>query len=229
MFLDATGLGEKTLLKRFPNIVAGCRARGIDPVVTPIPVAPGEHFACGGVWTDRNGRTSIPGLFAVGEVACTGVHGANRLASNSLLEGLVFGDRVGAQLVLNLPVQSKIDPTDVVPSGALPEEARAQIAAVMSRHAGVRRTAEGLEEAAVEVAKVGAATTSVAGRGAWEATNVHLLATVLISAAIEREESRGCHWRGDFPDTSAEWRRRIVTRLVDGELVRTAAGLEETP
>ena len=229
VFLDATGLGEATLLKRFPNIVAGCRAAGIDPVVSPIPVAPGEHFACGGVWTDRNGRTSVPGLFAVGETACSGVHGANRLASNSLLEGLVFGERVGAQLVLNLPASVPVDPSDNEPTGALPEEARVEVAAAMSRRVAVRRIADGLEEAADEVTKIGQERTSETGRGAWEATNVHLLATAMIAAAIEREESRGCHWREDFPATSDAWRHRIVTRLVHGELQRTTAGLEESP
>ena len=227
VFLDATSIGEAKLLKRFPNIVAGCRAIGIDPVTTPIPVAPGEHFACGGVWTDRNGRTTVPGLFAVGETACTGVHGANRLASNSLLEGLVFGERVGAQLVLNLPSRSPVEP-DMRPAGVLGEDARVEVAQIMSRHVAVRRTAAGLEEAAATLAKL-ADPSDETTRAAWEATNVHTLAAAMVAAALQREESRGCHWREDFPGTSDVWRKRIVTRLADGELVSATVDLEATP
>ena len=227
VFLDATGIGEAKLLKRFPNIVARCRAIGIDPVTTPIPVGPGEHFACGGVWTDRNGRTSVPGLFAVGETACTGVHGANRLASNSLLEGLVFGERVGAQLVLNLPAPLPIE-ADTRDAAVLDSAVRFDVAQVMSRHVAVRRTASGLEEAAAELAKF-ADPAHVVTRAAWEATNVHTLATAMVVAATQREESRGCHWREDFPDTRDEWRKRIVVRLVDGELASTTVDIEATP
>ena len=227
VFLDATGIGEAKLLKRFPNIVARCRAIGIDPVTTPIPVGPGEHFACGGVWTDRNGRTSVPGLFAVGETACTGVHGANRLASNSLLEGLVFGERVGAQLVLNLPAPLPIE-ADTRDAAVLDSAVRFDVAQVMSRHVAVRRTASGLEEAAAELAKFADPAHDVT-RAAWEATNVHTLATAMVVAATQREESRGCHWREDFPDTRDEWRKRIVVRLVDGELASTTVDTEATP
>jgi L-aspartate oxidase len=98
VFLDARHLGEELLLSRFPTIVARCREAGIDPVLEPVPVAPAAHYASGGVMTDLDGRTDVPGLYACGEVACTGVHGANRLASNSLLEGLVFAARIGADL-----------------------------------------------------------------------------------------------------------------------------------
>ena len=236
LFLDARHLGEHKLLTHFPNIVAGCRKLGVDPLVDPIPVAPGEHFACGGIWTDRNGRTSLPGLFAVGETACTGVHGANRLASNSLLEGLVFGQRVGAQLVLGLPAvmpESAVeDPSNLnADATAVLGSQRIRIAADMSRHAAVRREAAGLALAAAVVANanmlpLGDRPT----RLDWEATNVQLLSAVLLRAAGLREESRGGHWRSDFPDTSAEWRRRIVTTMQsNGSLTHTFAGLEDTP
>ena len=232
LFLDARGLGEKKLLHHFPNIVAGCRRLGIDPVQQVIPVAPGEHFACGGVWTDRNGHTSLPGLFAVGEVACTGVHGANRLASNSLLEGLVYGQRVGAQLVLGLPAVMSPDANDEhFPAVVVPGHQRVILAAEMSRHVAVRREAEGLDEVAAIIAD----TPAHRGEGSystsdWEATNVHVLAGALVSAARRREESRGGHWRSDFPDTSPRWKVRIVTHLNhEGSLVHEERGLEETP
>ncbi len=231
VFLDATRIGADKLLERFPNIVARCRERGIDPVVDPIPVAPGEHFACGGVWTDRLGRTSIPGLYAVGETACTGVHGANRLASNSLLEGLVYGERVGAQLLLNLSAQGEPDPAYLAPGGhTLWGMARTSIAATMSRHAAVRRTGEGLDEAGKQLALHRVGAQRDAGRSGWEATNVATVAAALLGAADLRQESRGCHWREDFPETSQTWQRRVVTTLnADGTLAHRMAGLEDTP
>ena len=98
MYLDARHFGAPMWEQRFPTILAACRAHGIDPVTEPIPVAPAAHYASGGVRTDLRGRTTVPGLYACGEVACTGVHGANRLASNSLLEGLVFAERIAADI-----------------------------------------------------------------------------------------------------------------------------------
>jgi L-aspartate oxidase len=231
LFLDARHLGEEKLMHHFPNIVAGCRARNIDPLHQPIPVSPGEHFACGGVWTDRNGRTTLPGLFAVGETACTGVHGANRLASNSLLEGLVFGQRVGAQLVLGLPTLRTDSVEFAAPGTAIRGDQRVVIAAAMSRDAAVRRDAEGLGAVgntlhnAVAVEPAFAAT-----REDWEATNVHLLSASLVAAAYMRQESRGGHWRTDFPDTSPNWKKRIVTTLTsNGSLQHREVDLEDTP
>ena len=232
VYLDATRIPEDKLLRRFPTIVARCREIGIDPVKVPIPVAPGEHFSCGGIWTDRNGHTSLTGLFAVGETACTGVHGANRLASNSLLEGLVFGERVGAQLVLHLGAQAEPDPADLrTDDGAtLWGFARTAIATTMSRYAGVRRTAAGLDAAATALAGHRPGPHRDAGRAGWEATNVFTVSSVLLSAARLREESRGCHWREDFPDARAAFAHRILTTIdADGRLCHADAGLEDTP
>jgi L-aspartate oxidase len=233
LFLDATAIGEEKLLRRFPNIVKGCRDAGIDPVLEPIPVAPGEHFLCGGVLTDRNGRTDVPGLYAVGETACTGVHGANRLASNSLLEGLVFGERVGSQFLLNLPKPAEpVESTRA--AGCLPGEARVETAAAMSRHAAVRRRADGLNLVQAELSAYGAAASGFSGepsRADWEATNVHAIAAAIVAAATRRTESRGCHWREDHPDTSdSRWKVRITTTLrPDGKFEHDEIGLEVTP
>lgn len=237
LYLDARHLGEEKLLSHFPNIVAGCRGAGIDPLREPIPVAPGEHFACGGVWTDRNGRTSLPGLFAVGETACTGVHGANRLASNSLLEGLVFGQRVGSQLVLNLPALIDAIPESTTGTDVVVGTERVVMAAEMSRNAAVRRDADGLTHAATLIAEAKRLRSTHESvrpgdvtHADWEATNVQLLSAVLIAAAQARQESRGGHWRSDFPDTDPEWAKRIVTTMQpDGSLVQSFAGLEDTP
>jgi nicotinate-nucleotide pyrophosphorylase (carboxylating) len=234
LYLDARHLGEEKLMHHFPNIVAGCRARGIDPLHDPIPVAPGEHFACGGVWTDRNGRTSISGLFAVGETACTGVHGANRLASNSLLEGLVFGQRVGAQLVLGLPariaVDKAIDNGTGAGIGAVAADQRVIIAAAMSKDAAVRRDDQGLSDVADLIANATYLTDETPTRADWEATNVALLSATLVAGARMRNESRGGHWRTDYPETSDRWIKRIVTTMLpDGTLSHREADLEDTP
>ena len=143
VFLDARAFGEERWRVRFPTILASCRSHGIDPVRELIPVAPACHYSSGGVWTDLHGRTSVPGLYACGEVACTGVHGANRLASNSLLEGLVFARRIAAGLVAELP-RSAGPGTDARVSRAwstpdvVPELQR-----VMTTGAGVIRSAAG--------------------------------------------------------------------------------------
>ena len=224
VLLDATSIGVEKLERRFPNIVARCRERGIDPAVDRIPVSPGEHFFCGGVWTDRNGRTSIPGLFAVGETACTGIHGANRLASNSLLEGIVFGDRVGSQLVLNLA--ASVEPLGELRRPGL-VSGRDELAQAMSRWVAVRRDRAGLEEALAALAA--APMSETMSRTTWEATNVQLVAMAITRGALAREESRGCHWRADFEPTSDDWRRRIVQELSIGGFTQRFAGLEDTP
>src|SRR5204863_2416237 len=138
VWLDARHLGAEFLEQRFPTIVASCRAAGIDPVYDQIPVAPAAHYASGGVRTDLRGRTSIPGLYACGEVACTGVHGANRLASNSLLEGLVFARRIASDIAPLLPAQTDPVPSDG-PSWAINDSVRHPLQLAMSREAGVLR------------------------------------------------------------------------------------------
>ncbi|MFJ8869120.1 L-aspartate oxidase [Streptomyces sp. NPDC102473] len=248
MYLDARHFGATMWEQRFPTILAACRAHGIDPVTQPIPVAPAAHYASGGVRTDLRGRTTVPGLYACGEVACTGVHGANRLASNSLLEGLVFAERIAADITgaagltdgprTGSGAGSGAAPrrTPVVaPAGArtvplLTAESRTPIQRIMTRGAGVIRSAGSLATAAdaLEALRRDAAATeeggpkdAVPGVEAWEATNLLLVSRVLVAAAREREETRGCHWREDRPDRDdTAWRRHLVVRVTaDGQPV----------
>ncbi|HVX44493.1 MAG TPA: L-aspartate oxidase [Mycobacteriales bacterium] len=215
LFLDARQIGAETLLRRFPTIIAGCRAAGIDPVVQPIPVAPAAHYACGGVRADMNGRTSIPGLFAVGEVACTGVHGANRLASNSLLEGLVVSRRLAPALLDGLPPRVRPDAPETA-GGLLDPAIRAELPELMARSAGVQRDPEELAALAGFLDAAGPSG-AAAGRAAWEATNLHAIATALVGAAIRRQESRGCHRRTDIEESRAEFLGHIVSTVDNAE------------
>ncbi|MGY2066702.1 L-aspartate oxidase [Blastococcus sp. SYSU DS0619] len=213
VFLDATGLGAAFVTRRFPGIVRACRAAGFDLATEPVPVTPGAHYTCGGVLADLDGRTGVPGLYAVGEVACTGVHGANRLASNSITEGLVAARRSAALLAAELPQGAPAEPAPGgrFASGAVDPAARPAISTATSRHAGVVRTAAGLTELTGTLA--GAARLP-AGRpldlAAVEATAVHTVATVLAAAALARPESRGCHRRADAPGTRPEWQVRLA-------------------
>lgn len=219
VWLDGRHLGADTWHKRFPTILESCRARGIDPVTDLIPVAPAQHYASGGVLTDHRGRASIPGLYACGEVACTGVHGANRLASNSLLEGLVFAERIAADITAN-PRQpaEPIAPTGA--AGLLPHRVRRTMQQTMDRDAGVLRSMISLAEATRELHSVSHADGAHPCTEDWETTNIHMLATVLVQHARLREETRGSHWREDYPDRDdAHWRVRLVSRLdSSGEL-----------
>ncbi|MGW0364944.1 L-aspartate oxidase [Streptomyces sp. NPDC002990] len=223
MYLDARHFGAAMWEQRFPTILAACRAHGMDPVTEPIPVAPAAHYASGGVRTDLHGRTTVPGLYACGEVACTGVHGANRLASNSLLEGLVFAERIAEDIARHAP--SGGGPGVPVPAtGPLqPAEARFEIQRIMTDGAGVLRSAESLRTAAESLEALYAKAlneleahgkTAEPGVDTWEATNLLCVARVLVAAAERRVETRGCHWREDHPDRDdAAWRRHLVVRL----------------
>ncbi|WP_206504394.1 L-aspartate oxidase [Streptomyces chrestomyceticus] len=232
MYLDARHFGAAMWEQRFPTILAACRAHGIDPVTEPVPVAPAAHYASGGVRTDLYGRTTVPGLYACGEVACTGVHGANRLASNSLLEGLVFAERIADDITAapaRRPGPAVAPTADPVP--LLAPEARPVIQRTMSAGAGVLRSAASLSEAATALARLlrdaaGPAPADDAGPApapadgpkpaepgveAWEATNLLMVARVLVSSAMRREETRGCHWREDHADRDdAAWQRHFL-------------------
>ncbi len=216
VYLDARHLGESMLRERFPTIVASCTALGIDPAQQPIPVAPAAHYASGGVRTDMRGHTDVAGLYACGEVACTGVHGANRLASNSLLEGLVFAGRIATDIAANLPAQS--DPiVDAHPEARVVSSAtRSEVAESMSRGAGVLRTADSLTQVNRQLAVLGERRSADPRPVNWEATNVHTVASLIASAALRRQETRGCHWREDFSEPSQRWRGHLVARMSPG-------------
>ncbi|MFC6153977.1 L-aspartate oxidase [Nocardioides yefusunii] len=214
MWLDARHLGAEFWEHRFPTILATCRQHGIDPAVDLIPVAPAQHYASGGVRTDIHGRADVPGLYATGEVACSGVHGANRLASNSLLEGLVFARRIAAVLPDELrPWADVADARE--PSGLVPGESRTVIQEVMTSKVGVLRTAEGLADAVTALGAIGADRDASPQLEAWEATNLLTVSTALALAAQAREETRGSHWREDHPDRDdVAWAGNLDTRLV---------------
>jgi L-aspartate oxidase len=215
VYLDGTHLGEDVWEHRFPTIRASCLAHGIDPVRQPIPVVPAAHYASGGVKTDLHGRTNIAGLYACGEAACTGVHGANRLASNSLLEGLVFAERIAADLAIGLPPRQQ-PAADSRPPGLLDPGATDQIQHLMTERAGVLRSGPGLLAAAEALGKIGDQQSSRPSLAAWEATNLHALASALVASASIRTETRGSHWREDFPDSSDDWIGHLIIALDPG-------------
>jgi L-aspartate oxidase len=227
VFLDATHMGER-FYERFPTITAACRQAGIDPAVDRIPVAPAAHYACGGVRADLDGHTELPGLYAVGEVACTGVHGANRLASNSLTEGVVAGTRVGRDLAWELPEEVSPDESDGVGLALVAPDQRAVIRAAMSRHVGVLRRPEGLAAAADLLATVadGASAEVAPSRTSWEASNILTVAAAVVAAASARTESRGCHRRTDYPELRDVWLTHLDVRL-DARSAPSVIGIPE--
>lgn len=210
VFLDATSLGAR-FAERFPGINAICLARGIDPAREPIPVTPAAHYMMGGVVTDLSGRSSVPRLYACGEVSNTGVHGANRLASNSLLEGLVFAERVARDMETTPPLgnEPEADRWTVPP---LPDRGAAQVAAnairdAMWQYAGISRTADGLRTCLGVLTDI----ESRLPAGATEELNMIEAARLIAEAALIRQESRGGHYRSDFPKEKRTWEgRRIV-------------------
>ena len=217
VYLDGRHLGAEVWQRRFPTILATCREHGIDPVTELVPVLPAAHYASGGVRTDSRGRTSVAGLHACGETACTGVHGANRLASNSLLEGLVFAERIAADLAAGLPPAAE-PATDTRPAGLLDPAIAGPLRQVMSARAGVLRSGDGLAAASRELALLGEQGCDKPGAEAWQATNLHLVASAMVRAALARQETRGSHWREDFPEPSEAWRGHVVISLGAGGL-----------
>jgi L-aspartate oxidase len=209
VFLDARKLG-RTFTQRFPGIYALCRARGIDPRRDLIPVTPAAHYMMGGVVTDLAGRSTLSGLWACGEVSRTGVHGANRLASNSLLEGLVFAERV-ARDVASVPEGSGVPRRARWKVPALEDRGAAQVAAdeirtIMWERVGIDRNARDLEAGLRALA----ALRQRLEPGATEEANMVDTALLIAKGALARQESRGGHYRSDFPRPRRKFRERRI-------------------
>ena len=212
VFLDARHIGD--FANRFPTVTAACRAAGIDPVRQPIPVVPGAHYSCGGIVTDVCGQTELPGLFAAGEVARTGLHGANRLASNSLLEGLVVGGRAGKAAAAHAAAVGPVLAVAPEPVAHTAPE-RGELQRAMGRHASVVRDAAGMTRLSVMLSQ--AEVRTVAGRRDFEDVALAVAARAVTAAALARTESRGCHHREEHPQTAAEQARSNVLRLSDDQ------------
>lgn len=223
VMLDATALGSRFLAERFPTIDAACRSRGLNWGSEPIPVTPAAHYWMGGVRTDEWGRTSVPGLFAVGEVACTGVHGANRLASNSLLESLVFAWRCAHLLLADSfswisdkvsgdwsPLSEEraiVEQVEIEAGGSVLPVERVELQQLMWDFAGIHRDREGLRNAAARLRGWTVSGSNVSDR---ETANLLTLAQTVVGAALVRCESRGAHYRRDYPEQVESFRHQLV-------------------
>jgi len=221
VFLDVTHLPPHITATRFPQIYCFCLDHGLDITKQPIPVAPAAHYAIGGVRVNTWGETSITGLFAAGEVACTGAHGANRLASNSLLEVLIFGKRIIEKTVradkkiaafpsqdndIHLSLKRRQPPKKKIPPSLT------TLQQLLWDKAGIIRDEEGLTEAAETLASWQESLPQPKDRPSYELANLILTGRLLNEAAIIRQESRGAHFRSDFPETSTGWRKHIVIK-----------------
>jgi L-aspartate oxidase len=204
VYLDLTHLGAARVRERFPRIYATCMQYNIDIATDLIPVRPAAHYAMGGVRTDLEGRTNLSGLYAAGEVAATGVHGANRLASNSLLEGLVYGMRAARSMregaAPNQASSAHEPPEEIRASAGLPAEVVAQnIRDIMWREFGIVRTGSGMKQGLAELEKLRSCLPAIKNRITGEACNLYDTALLIARSALARLESRGAHYRLDYP------------------------------
>jgi L-aspartate oxidase len=240
VYLDARDLGREFLARRFPGILESLAEHGLDLAEDLIPVAPAQHYHSGGIVTGPDGRSSLDGLYAVGEVSCTGVHGANRLASNSLLEGLVFAHRIADDIARRhaADLLPRVEPDDEVGAGgtaALRATSRVRIQRAATSGPGVIRTAVGLAAAAERLESLlGSARLTPSdpppSTAEWETTNLHQVAAALTAAAALRAETRGGHYREDRPEADDAWRGRLVSSLGDdGRLVTRFVPLNQGP
>jgi L-aspartate oxidase len=206
VYLDLTHLSEQHIRKRFPRIYQTCLQYNIDIATELVPVRPAAHYAMGGVRSDLEGRTTLPGLYAAGEAAGTGVHGANRLASNSLLEGLVFGARAGKKMRddLKVPARQAVGlPPAAYSNGPVrpPVDAAVNdVQELMWRNVGIVRTGSGLKQAIAKLQEIGGKLPKAQSRREFEARNLQTAGMLVARSALAREESRGAHYRIDFPD-----------------------------
>jgi L-aspartate oxidase len=224
VYLDLTHLGAAKIQKRFPRIYATCLEYNIDITEDLIPTRPAAHYAMGGVRTDLNGKASLDGLYAAGEAAATGVHGANRLASNSLLEGLVYGARAGKAMreELRVPKKSvreqKASASQNGPVDAGLEELIGQIKDIMWKDAGIVRTRSGMQEAIKKLEELALRVAHPRTRRAYEAANLHVAGLLVLRSALAREESRGAHYRTDYP--AHDDKKFLKHSVVRGESLR---------
>lgn len=208
VYLDLTHMDAAFVRRRFPRVYDTCLQHGVDITAGPVPVHPAAHYAMGGVRTDTDGRTSVPRLFAAGEAACSGVHGANRLASNSLLEGLVFGARAGIVMRDTLTESSKqgVPPREE----NYPEVSEASIRDIAWESCGISREAVGLTRALKFLGAITHSKLDHPAREQYELRNIHAVATLIARCALARQESRGGHHRADFPETRPEFQKHSV-------------------
>ncbi|MCO8120592.1 L-aspartate oxidase [Stieleria sp. TO1_6] len=237
VYLDLSHLNAKHVLARFPGIALACSKFGLDIASDRIPVRPGAHYMVGGVTVDRQGRTSLPGLWAAGEVTSSGLHGANRLASNSLLEGLVYGASAGVAasrsaseevhemraLPIRQSVTSSSESFDI-------DDVRVSLKTLMGRFVGVERDAAGLQKAADTIRSYSAYVMNhqFSDESGWELQNLLTSAVIMVTSAMVRTESRGVHFRSDHPAPDDEhWRRHLTVQInVDGGYPQRGALLE---
>jgi len=229
VYLSLSHLDADYVTRRFPTIADMCRQVGLQLATDPIPVSPAAHYVMGGVDTDQWGRTSLPGLFAAGEVACTGVHGANRLASNSLLEGLVFGARAALAMQQSADAAAALAPDRRLPDHAAPSGSgvsdhrsltTTEVRDLMWKSVGLFRTREGMEDAVTKLEASYAAHRDALANAraddgdAWKQFNLVTVARLIARAALRRLESRGAHYRADFPERDdIHWKAHVVDGL----------------
>src|SRR5690242_7844249 len=222
-FLDATTALGARFKEKFPTVYASCISAGIDPATQPIPIAPAEHYHMGGIAVDAHGRTSLRGLWAGGEVSSTGAHGANRLASNSLLEAVVYAARIAEDIAgRQIGAPANLPPVLVVPRNcALPALAEKNLRAMMTSHVGVIRDGESLEDAVRAFAAIERDTGNIALR------NMATAALLVAASAWSRRESRGAHYRSDYPNEQTSSAHRTMTTLAEAREIAAKLGLQE--
>lgn len=222
VYLDITFKDREYLENRFPNIFKTCLNYGIDMSKDYIPVAPAEHYCMGGIKTDVHGRTNIKGFYACGEAACNGIHGANRLASNSLLEGLVFGSKIGTELLSVIEEAGEEIPeypvkysTDRIKKDINKKSIKSDLKNIMTEYVGIIRNREGLMHAAEKIRKYRELLTNMRNTEIedFEIQNMILLSGLVVDSALKREESRGAHYRSDYSKTDDDnWRKNIIVK-----------------
>jgi len=220
VFLDVTHLPPRKLTARFPQIYRFCLVNGLDITKSFIPVAPAAHYMMGGVKTNSWGETNIAGLFAAGETACTGVHGANRLASNSLLEVVVFAKRIMQRTTAggkppDAAEQEHFSLSEPTASASVPPIRLSALESLMWDRVGIVRSGDSLADAASILASWQKSLDKPSDRPSYELANLVLVGRLMAEAALIREESRGAHFRTDFPEPSPDWLKHVVFRKAD--------------